>query len=70
MKSSLVPKALCNSCQKTEVKVAPLSDTILSGTPCRQTIRLMYNLANLLVEYVCLVGKSELTWLAYQLSPK
>ena len=57
LKPSLVPKALYNSCQKTEVKVGPQSDTILTGTPCKQTIWLTYNLANLFVEYVFLISK-------------
>ena len=57
LKSSLVSIALCNSCQKTEVKVAPLSDIILTGTQWRQTIRLTYSLTNLPVEYVFLMGK-------------
>ena len=53
----LFPEPCVTLCQKTEVKVDPRSDIMLTGTPWRQTIRLTYNLASLSVEYIFLMGK-------------
>ena len=53
----LYPRPYAILAKKIEVNVTPRSDTMLTGTPWRQTIRLTYNLANLSVEYVFLIGK-------------
>jgi hypothetical protein len=45
-------KHLCNFCQNQEVNYDPWSNTIFLGTPCRQTIHVMYNSSSLAPEYV------------------
>ena len=57
LKSSWVPIASCNFCQNLDVNWVPLSDTMDTGTPCSDTMCLMYNYAYCATELVVLTGR-------------
>ena len=52
-----VPNTAYRDCQKWEVILGSLSDTMLAGTPCNLTTSRMYNSANLSIDSFWLISR-------------
>ena len=52
-----VPNAACRDCQKRDVNLGSLSDTILAGTPCNLNTSRTYKSANLSNDHFWLMAK-------------